>query len=185
MDTKLTKGKILLSEPYLPDENFFRSVILLCDYSKKEGATGFVLNHVLIASLSDAIQEEDTPNLLLFEGGPVEMDALFFIHSRKDLIEDSLKIKDGLYWGGDFKKVIELIRAGELNEDEIKIFIGYSGWSPGQLEQEIESNSWFISDLDANTILNANHETLWKESIKNLNSNDKIWADAPLNPILN
>lgn len=185
MDTLLTKGKILLSEPYLQDENFFRSVVLLCDFSNENGATGFVLNQVLIGTLADAIQDDNCPEIPLYDGGPVQMDSLFFIHSRNDLLKDSLKIKKGLYWGGDFKTAIGLLKTGAIKENEIKMFVGYSGWSSGQLEAEIKEGSWFVSDLDTDTLLNGDHESLWQKSIKNLNSKDKIWADAPLNPLLN
>jgi len=182
---KIEKGNILISEPYITDDNFFRSVILIADYDEETGAVGFMLNQATDTTLYDIMEEEGFPTIPLFEGGPVQMDSLFFIHSSPILDQDSLEITDKLFWGGNFEDIAPLLKNGSIKEEEIKFFIGYSGWAPGQLEEELQMGSWFISDINYKNILEESGEDLWKYSVGNLKSNDKIWANAPLNPLLN
>lgn len=184
MMQKLTKGKILISEPYIADDNFFRSVILIADYDKENGAVGFMLNQVTFSTLADIIEDE-MPSIPLYEGGPVQMDSLFFLHSIEALESTSLEIKKGLFWGGNFEEIKPLLKDGSIAPEEIKVFVGYSGWASGQLEEEIQSGSWFVSSLNTKDILEASDDKLWKYSVENLDTKNKIWANAPLDPLLN
>ena len=185
MKHKLRKGKILISEPYIQDDNFFRSVILLANYDKENGAVGFMLNQITYSTLNDIIEGEELPPLSLYEGGPVQMDSLFFLHSIEDLKSTSLEIKEDLYWGSNFEEIVPLIKDGSITSNEIKIFVGYSGWASGQLEEEVQSGSWFVSNLRTKDILETGDDVLWKYTVQNLDSKNKIWANAPLDPLLN
>ena len=145
MNKKLKKGKLLIAEPsIIGDTSFNRSVILLAD-DNNLGTVGFILNKPLPYALKDLIKNTNS-NFKVFNGGPVEQDNLFFIHNSPDLIPESIEISKGLFWGGNFKIVLELINTKLISEKEIQFFLGYSGWDEKQLDLELESNSWLLTD---------------------------------------
>ena len=126
------KGCLLIAEPtILNDMSFNRSVILLTEHSE-DGSVGFILNKPLAYSINDLIPEIDT-NFVIYNGGPVEQDNLYFLHNVPELIPDSIEISYGLYWGGNFETTKELINAGKLSKENIRFFLGYSGWETNQL----------------------------------------------------
>lgn len=179
------KGNLLIAEPsILGDVSFNRSVILLADHNK-EGSIGFILNKPLNYTISDLLPEIEIP-LRVYNGGPVEQDNLYFIHKIPDLIPDSIEISNGIFWGGDFKSVIELINAGKLNEKDIRFFLGYSGWDADQLMNELISNSWIVSEnIYKKSIIEKIDTTFWKEKMLELGGDYSIWSNAPENPSFN
>ena len=121
------KGNLLIAEPsILGDVSFNRSVILLAEYSP-EGSVGFILNKPLDYTIKDLIPEIDA-DFRIYNGGPVEQDNLYFIHRIPDMIPNSIEISNGVFWGGDFNSIITLINKKLLKEDDIRFFLGYSGW---------------------------------------------------------
>lgn len=185
INTNPKKGNLLIAEPsILGDVSFNRSVILLADHNK-EGSIGFILNKPLNYTISDLLPEIEIP-LRVYNGGPVEQDNLYFIHKIPDLIPDSIEISNGIFWGGDFKSVIELINAGKLNEKDIRFFLGYSGWDADQLMNELISNSWIVSEnIYTNSIIEKIDTTFWKEKMLELGGDYSIWSNAPENPSFN
>jgi putative transcriptional regulator len=185
INTNPKKGNLLIAEPsILGDVSFNRSVILLADHNK-EGSIGFILNKPLNYTISDLLPEIEIP-LRVYNGGPVEQDNLYFIHKIPDLISDSIEISNGIFWGGDFKSVIELINAGKLNEKDIRFFLGYSGWDANQLMNELISNSWIVSEnIYKNSIIEKIDTTFWKEKMLELGGDYSIWSNAPENPSFN
>jgi putative transcriptional regulator len=178
-------GRLLVSEPFMMDPNFKRSVILLTEYSS-EGAMGFVLNHVSEFLLGDVLPDLSYAEMPVFIGGPVANNTLHFIHSSPDKIAGGIELGDGLYWGGDFEVVKELIAGYKLTQDEIKFFMGYSGWVPGQLEDEIQENSWIVAkQINSSTIFHHNEEDLWREVVIDLGPRYAHIANFPENPSLN
>jgi len=185
INTNPKKGNLLIAEPsILGDVSFNRSVILLADHNK-EGSIVFILNKLLNYTISDLLPEIEIP-LRVYNGGPVEQDNLYFIHKIPDLIPDSIEISNGIFWGGDFKSVIELINAGKLNEKDIRFFLGYSGWDADQLMNELISNSWIVSEnIYKNSIIEKIDTTFWKEKMLELGGDYSIWSNAPENPSFN
>jgi len=115
IDLKPKKGKLLIAEPTLTgDVSFNRSVVLLAEHNE-EGSVGFILNKPLEYSISDLIAEIHTP-FQVYNGGPVEQDNLYFIHKVPHLIGNSIEISNGIYWGGDFEKTIQLINEKTISE---------------------------------------------------------------------
>ena len=96
-----------------------------------------------------------------------------------------MHIFDNLYWGGDFEHLKLLIQSDGIKPSEIRFFVGYSGWSPKQLDKEIEKNFWLVTKIDDYKIMQANTDDIWKNILNNLGNEYKIWADAPVNPNLN
>ena len=179
------KGKLLIAEPSITgDVSFNRSVVLLAAHNK-EGSVGFILNKPLAYQIGDLIKEINIP-FKVFNGGPVEQDNLYFIHKVPDLIEGSIEISDGIYWGGDFDKTIELINSKIITEDDIRFFLGYSGWDSLQLDQELSSKSWVIvkNEYQSN-IIQKSANAFWQEKMIKLGGEYLIWSNAPENPTLN
>lgn len=182
---KPKKGNLLIAEPsIIGDISFNRAVILLADHTQL-GSVGFILNKPLDYNLKDLIEGTDS-DFPIYNGGPVEQDNLYFIHKSPLLIPDSIEIANGIYWGGDFKTVLELINTAQLSQDDIKFFLGYSGWDENQLDSELASNAWLISrNTYKNSIISKGETTFWKEKMLELGGEYSIWSNAPENPSYN
>lgn len=179
------KGKLLIAEPSLTgDVSFNRSVVLLAEHNE-QGSVGFILNKPLEYQISDLVTEIIFP-FQVYNGGPVEQDNLYFIHKVPHLIDDSIEISDGIYWGGNFDKTIKLINEKVISEDDIRFFLGYSGWSSLQLDQELSSKSWIVVQNEYESqIIKKSTTAFWKEKMLELGGDYLIWSNAPENPNLN
>lgn len=140
-------GKILTSSPAIGDENFDKSVVFIAEHNEN-GALGFVVNKIFDRVLNELVEFSSSPAFPLYSGGPVDKEHLYFIHRRNDLIPGGTLIKDNIYLGGDFKKVIALINNKTLTPSDIKICIGYCGWGAKELEDEIAEGSWTVNDCN-------------------------------------
>lgn len=179
------KGELLIAEPTLTgDVSFNRSVVLLAEHND-EGSVGFILNKPLEYDISDLVTEINVP-FKVYNGGPVEQDNLYFIHKVPHLIEESVEISDGIYWGGNFEKTIELINNLTISESDIRFFLGYSGWDSTQLDQELISKSWVVVNNEyESAIIEKSPSAFWKEKMVELGGDYLIWSNAPENPTLN
>jgi len=182
---KLKKGQLLIAEPsIIGDLSFNRSVILLAEHNK-DGSVGFILNKPLKYTIKDLVPNIEA-NFKIYNGGPVEQDNLYFIHNIPELITNSIEISSGIFWGGDFELTRSLINEGKIKKDNIRFFLGYTGWETLQLENEMESNSWIIAEnLYRNKIIGKSTTDFWKEKILELGGDYIIWSNAPENPLLN
>ena len=180
------QGSILISEPFLQDAYFQRSVVLLVEHNT-QGSMGFVLNKKTDLIVNTFFPElEEYPEIPIYLGGPVSANRLFFIPSLGDLIvPDSVKIKDRLYFDGDFEALKRYIQNGHSIEGKVKFFLGYSGWTEGQLGNEINKNSWVVSHAAKENVLLADGESFWKNSLEQLGSNYEAWTKYPKDPYLN
>lgn len=185
VDLKPQKGKLLIAEPTLTgDVSFNRSVVLLAEHSE-QGSVGFILNKPLDYNINDLVTEIVVP-LPVFNGGPVEQDNLYFIHKVPHLIANSIEISDGIYWGGDFENLIDLINDGNISEEDIRFFLGYSGWSSLQLELELTSKSWIVvKNVYESAIIHKSSDAFWKEKMMELGGDYLLWSNSPENPSLN
>jgi putative transcriptional regulator len=181
---KVNKGSILIAEPFMGDPNFERSVILICDYSK-DGAFGLVLNQETQLNLNDLLDVTNNQEFSINIGGPVEQKSLHFLHKRPDLITGGLEILKGLMLGGSFEDLLINLNLGKIDVSEIRFFLGYSGWGEGQLDQEINRDSWVVSKTDISTIMSQNSSQLWRDILKKMGGNYKVMANYPLDPKLN
>lgn len=175
-------GKLLYAEPTLNNDiNFNRSVVLLVEENKL-GTVGFILNKKTVYSTLDLVPELNQ-NFIIYNGGPVEKDNLYFIHNIPELINNSIKITDTLYWGGDFSSVVRLINEKKIDKSQIKFFLGYSGWNSNQLNEEIEEKAWIIDNANEieNLALNTK-KNIWKNKLISLGGEYLIWSSSPENP---
>lgn len=178
------KGKILISEPFLPDTFFNRTIVYLVDHND-EGSVGFILNKKLDIKVCDAISGFEGWEENLSMGGPVAPDTLHYLHSMGDLIPKSVWVDDNIFWGGDIDFVRDMIKKGQLNNSQIRFFLGYSGWSAGQLEKELRENSWVIARVSEDIVLNNQINAGWKKVLRGLKNKYRVWADFPDSPDMN
>lgn len=179
------KGDLLISEPFLTDPNFSRTVILLCEHNE-EGSFGFVLNKPAKIKLNELIEGVDDREDYIYIGGPVQQNTLQFIHKNDRLIEGGMEVQDGIFWGGNFEQMLAMMDSKLIAPEDIKFFVGYSGWAAGQLKSELEVNSWIISrNVKIEQIFNTDVETLWKEVLNTMGGKYKIISNFPVDPRLN
>jgi putative transcriptional regulator len=178
------KGKILVSEPYLPDPNFERTIILLCEHND-EGSFGFIMNKPSLAKLADVMQDLKDIDAPVFIGGPVQQDTLHYIHRLSNL-EESIEVMDGIYWGGNFDQLVSLIETKQVAASDIKFFLGYSGWSVGQIEEELKEDSWIVSDqVNEELLFDIKAEAMWQYALKRMGGRFSVYSNYPQDPRLN
>ena len=182
-DIKLKKGRFLISQPHLEDPRFKRSIILLLEHNKNE-SIGCVLNQYTKINISDLITNFPNINSQVSIGGPVQKNILIYIHKYGDLIPESRRIFSNVYWGGDFKTLQKLIKNSSISTDNIRFFFGYAGWEANQLYDEINEESWIVTDSQEKLIFNQDRD-IWKEYIKSMDEKYSIWMNMPNNPQLN
>jgi putative transcriptional regulator len=178
-------GCLLISEPLLQDSFFKRSVVLLIEHSQSEGTVGVMLNKPLEVNFNQIVQDSPELQSQMFLGGPVQMDNVYFLHTLGNEIEQAIRITDGLYWGGNIETVNKLINLKVLNTTNIRFFIGYSGWQPGQLDDELQRNNWAVLMPHNVEFWNIQPFELWKYTVRKLGTEYKFWANLPHDPQLN
>lgn len=180
---KLAPGVLLLAEPFMDSPEFRRSVVLVTEHNEK-GTMGFILNRKLAIKTAQAVEDFPEFDNTLFYGGPVSTELLFYIHSLGNMLEGSIEIMDGIYMGGDFESLKELMRQGKVAPAQIRFFAGYSGWSAGQLKNELKQNAWIVT-LGRKKFVMKENSNLWKNILKELGGKYSMVADFPEDPTLN
>ena len=177
-------GILLISDPFLRDPNFMRTVVFLCEH-QDQGSFGFVLNRKYENTIDELIPELEGHKIPVYYGGPVQMDTIHFLHQYPDEIPGGLEVINGVYWGGDFEKVVEMIKNEELEQNKIRFYIGYSGWSSGQLDDELKEKSWLTVKATRKLVFHRKFEEIWKEALKHLGGDYEMMINFPIDPQLN
>jgi len=160
-------GCVLIAEPLLQDPNFVRSVVLIIAHNE-EGTYGLTLNRPLSIDTEMVFENLELPPLNLYEGGPVGLGEMFYLHRLGDKIPESVQLMPNVYCGGDFEAIrSEIMIQGEEN---FRFFAGYAGWGPGQLEQEIKEKSWIVANIESRLIWDADAK-IWQEALSSLGNN--------------
>lgn len=181
---KPEKGRLLVSEPYLPDPNFERTIVLLCEHNE-DGSFGFVLNKISEAEVTDVLPDMNAYSGKVYIGGPVQQDTLHFIH-RYPALEDAVEIAEGIFWGGSFERLVFMLQTREIRPEDVKFFIGYSGWSEGQLDEELQSDSWIVTDnVTEELIFETNPKVMWQQVLKDMGGRFSVYSNYPEDPRLN
>lgn len=178
----ITKGNLLIAQPALFDYTFNRTVVLLVDHNES-GSIGFILNKPTNQALNSYVSELES-DFSVYEGGPVNTDNLYYVHKRPDLISESEHIFGNLYWSGNYDDIRLSINRGMIRHDEIRFYLGYSGWGENQLQTEIDDNAWII----VNEIVDVFGEwrnNLWKQQMRKLGGEHLIWLNTPADPNMN
>jgi putative transcriptional regulator len=177
-------GILLISDPFLKDPNFMRTVVFLCDH-RDDGSFGFVLNRKYENTMAELIPELEGFTIPVYYGGPVQMDTIHFLHQYPSEIPGGQEVLNGVYWGGDFDMVINMIKNNKINLSKIKFFIGYSGWGSGQLKDELNEKSWLTVKAEKKLVFHKHHEEIWKDSLKQLGGDYEMMINFPIDPQLN
>jgi len=178
-------GSLLISEPFLQDENFVRSVVLLCE-NNELGSFGLVLNKLSIFKLDELLEGCELMDKEVYVGGPVEQNTLHFIYQGEKQLEDSVSLGEMLWWGGSFTELLEKNKLGLVDMTDYRFFIGYSGWESGQLKAELTENTWIVCDnSQAKNIFKSEPDDLWRVILKNMGGDFQVLANYPIDPRLN
>jgi len=180
----ITGGKVLLAEPFMMDPYFRRSVVLLCEHNT-DGSLGFILNKQIDMALNELITDFPKFNSSVYYGGPVQTDTIHYIHNVGELLDDSKEIATGVFWGGDFEKLKLLVSSDLIQPGNIRFFVGYSGWSEGQLGEELNIGSWVLADMESNNVFKKEHDELWQFAMNKKGDTYSIIAQMPDNHFMN
>ncbi len=179
-NTMIRSGQVLIAEPFMLDPYFRRSVVLLCEHHN-EGTIGFILNKNIEMGINDLMSDFPPFDAEIFYGGPVQTDTLHYVHNLGNQLDDSVKIAEGVWWGGDFDQLKMLVSQQKIDSSNIRFFVGYSGWSAGQLKDEVEYGSWVPGEMDANYIFKLKPNRLWRQIMYNKGDIFEILSDMPEN----
>jgi putative transcriptional regulator len=183
-DQKPQRGSFLISEPYLPDPNFDRTVVYLCEHND-EGSFGFVLNKASQVHVEDLLQDVKGFDETVYIGGPVEQNTLHFLH-RADYLQGGIEVQKNIFWGGNYEQLLTLIDTGSIDRSDFRFYVGYSGWGEGQLERELEENTWIVANnVSAELIFDTDPEDLWRQVLKMMGGRYNLYSNYPIDPRLN
>ena len=177
-------GALLIAPPMMHDPNFRRTVVLLCEYGP-EGSFGLILNRPLGLPLCDVMPSIVRKDMLISAGGPVQPDTLHFLHRNGDLVPDAIPLLDDVFWGGDFDILKVLLESKKMSIHNLRFFLGYSGWSTGQLEEEIEQGGWITHRADTQAIFKDYGDDLWRYVLRKMGGEYAVLANFPENPRMN
>jgi len=181
---QLSAGMLLISNPLIEDAFFKRTVVLLIDYNA-EGATGIVLNKPMYVQINDVVKSISAKPLPLSAGGPVSTDRIFFLHQLNHVISDSQQIIPGVYWSGNEDDISIYLKHPWFDENKIRPYLGYAGWTTGQLELEINQESWLVVETKADFVFSHFYEDLWTSAVCKLGPKFHFWLNTPLDPMAN
>ena len=176
-------GRLLIAEPFLADPTFTRTVIVLCEHGP-EGTVGFALNRPTEHTLGDLLPEMYTPLLTVFQGGPVQLDTLHMLHRTPEALGGT-EIFPGIFWGGSYEALQDAVTTNTYQPIDLRLFVGYSGWSAGQLEKELSEGSWLVADVSPNLIFETDPDDLWKRAVQSLGAKYRPLLNMPVDPQLN
>ena len=174
-DFSLTAGRILISVPFFNDPFFNRSVVLLTDYDKQSCA-GLVLNKSSRLSVRKVVSEIKVDDKL-YIGGPVMPDGIFCVHNFESSKAAS-KLLPGIFVGSD-EVLISLIEHQAIPSMKYRFFVGYSGWSPGQLEGELANKMWVIGTATPELVFDTPSSKVWEKAVRNLGDDYLHWLKTP------
>jgi putative transcriptional regulator len=180
----LIPGIVLVADPFLKDPNFMRSVVFLCEH-EEQGSFGFVLNRPYNQSVGDLVGNLEGCDWPVYFGGPVQMDTLHFLHLRPDLIPGGVEITDGICWGGDFNVLATAIHLDQIKPNEVRFYLGYSGWGTGQLAEELKEKSWLTTPGNQHLVYQEDTQQIWQLALQQMGGEYEQLVNYPIDPQLN
>lgn len=180
-------GDLLVAVPFLDDGCFCHAVVCMIEHSDEGGSMGLVTNRLSGYMLDELVENiETSEEIPVFVGGPVHNDRLYYLHTLGALIPDSVEVAPGLYVGGDFEAVKSYVSSGCKVNGCIRFFVGYSGWSKGQLRRELNSHDWAVTKLVCiDDIMCEQEDEAWRTQVTMLGERYRLWLNCPVNARLN
>lgn len=165
------QGNFLIATPHMPDPRFFKKVVYLCGHDGAEGAMGLMINHPTAHSLAEVMEGAgiEVPERILppvYLGGPMEMEAGFFLFSDDFQCANYLEVSKNLRLSSDIE-ILRAISAGRQPE-RFLFALGYAGWAPGQLENELADDGWLALPGDEGVIFDTPDGEKWQEAARRL-----------------
>ena len=186
MKTPLGKGIFLVATPSLRDHNFRQTVILLCEHGE-EGALGVVVNRPTKINITEVLPQIpilEGQKHMVFSGGPVQRNHLLILYRTPEEPENTHHVFNGVYLGGNMPALEEIVK-NPFSPDNFRAFMGYSGWAPGQLENEMKSGSWLTLPADSSFMFDWDHTRVWTDILQSLGTQYQIYRDMPIDPQMN
>lgn len=177
----LETGRILISTPYFNDPFFNHSVVLLTDY-EEEHTAGLILNRQLPYTVREVVNEIKVDDSIYF-GGPVLTDAVFLLHNF-DSCPEASRLLPNVYVGYN-PVLLSVIEHHAIQNLKHKFLLGYAGWSPGQLEDEIVHNMWVVAPASHALVFDTAPEDIWTRAVHRLGPNYEHWLRIPKNIAFN
>ncbi len=165
---QLTKGSLLLASPDIDNGLYFRGVILLCEHGPT-GSFGLLINKPLEVEIpEDVINLKDipNPNVKVRAGGPLQPNQMMLLHSKPLEGEQTLKICEGVYLGGNMEFLQEAI--ADSSGPTVRLCFGFCGWGPGQLEREFLTGLWFLQPATPDAVFNPTPDQLWRTTLRQM-----------------
>lgn len=177
-------GSLLVAEPFLRERYFHHAVICLVDYEPRGSAMGIVLNSRTSYTLQDLLPAVKAADPIpVYCGGPMSCDRLYFMHTLGDLIPSSREIVDGLFIGGDFDAMLSIVNDGYQVEGHLRFFLGYSGWGVEQLDEELLTHVWAVTEIPSvGSLLIGEEDAYWHNIVRSMGESYKGWLYHPRNP---
>lgn len=181
------RGSLLIADPMMEELYFRRSVVMVLDVDTNKGFLGLTLNKETRITLHDLMPWwAKGMNIPVYCGGPVDLERLFLLHSLGERIKGATEIIPGIYVGGDVEEILNYIEEGGEIEGKLRFFLGYSGWSEGQLEREIERHSWAVrTPENGSGLLTGSENEYWRREVEKLGESYRSWLLMPLDPSSN
>lgn len=180
-EKKIKSGSFIISQPLIDDKRFEKKIILITEHNK-QGTLGFIINKKTKIKICDLLNDLNKVNNYCYLGGPVDNNNLFYFHKNGNIINNSKKIFNDIFIGGDFNQIKEYLKTGIIKENDIYFFLGYCGWKKNQLENELNDNCWLVYNKKID-FLDSNLN--WKDLLIQYDEKYKIWVNAQDNFHLN
>ncbi len=178
------KGSLLIANPVLPDPNFSRTVILLCNHNE-QGSFGLVINRSAELKAPDLFSSIDilkSYNEKIYIGGPVSQSMVFYLYRSSQDVGGLDEVCSGVYLGSSLETLESLYLDIDYQKENIRFYLGYSGWSGGQLDGEMKQNSWLIQSADEQIVFLDSEDLMWPTAVNSLGEEYQYLTKAPVNP---
>lgn len=188
LDTeKPHSGSLLVAEPFLREDCFNHAVVLLVDHGPGYSSMGLTLNKLTNYRLGEVVDEVDKKlDIPVFLGGPVGDDRMFYLHTLGSVFSNSIEIQPGLFIGGDYDQVVEYVNEGYPTSGLLRFYVGYTGWDPGQLVEEIDNNVWAVTTAkNPQQLLTSAEDAFWHRTVRSMGPRYRGWQFHPMDPAAN
>ena len=178
------KGSFLIANPVLPDTNFSRTVILLCNHDE-QGSFGLVVNKSAGIEPSQVFANIDVLSSYqnkVYVGGPVSQEQLFYLVQSEAMIPELDLVCEGVYLGFQWEMLETVYNRMENPEASIRFYLGYSGWGPGQLAGEMDRKSWLTCDASQRYTFYSDEHKIWASVVQSMGKEYQYLTQAPVNP---